>query len=348
MLEFKGVTKQYLYGTKVLGSLDMTINDNEVVAILGDEGSGKTTFIKVASAVESYDGNILLDGKEVDTRTDDTMVVFDDLALFEGKSVLYNLTYPLAIRKYDPVEINRRVDEAAEKLDIRALLNLKVKKLSLFEKKKVALARLYLRDVKVVYIDDITSGLSKEDEKKLWDIATSILKYLTNKGTTIIFSTSSKEEAISISDSIVVMHYGEIKQIGTLDEIINNPSSIWAAEAIDENYHFEKGKLLEDDGLKLVLGDVVLDLAPIKDKIVKEFVGKDVYAGWREEDYDDNKLREDDVIKSIRKEDYYLLYTKDCVVKSKENKRIVSTLPKVEKVTLFDFLSEMSIMKWLF
>ena len=347
MITLNGVTKQYLYGAQVLGALDMEIKDGEIIAVLGDERSGKTTFIKVVSAVEDCDGEILLDGKPMTQKTDDTIVVFDDLALFAGKTFKYNLAFPLAIRGYDKQEIESRVTTAAERLGIVACLNDKVRKASLIDKKRLAIARLLIRDAKAVFVDDITQGLSAEESKIILGELQPILVDFARKGASVVYSTASREEAMSIADRIVVLHYGEVKQIGTCDEIYAHPENVWAGEAVDEFFAFEEATLERVDGkLKLVFGDCVLDAGRFDGKLISDYDGKAVYVGWHGEDYAENGEREEQVEYAFRQSDKVVNVTasgKKVVGKQKLDK--VCTLPNVEKVFLFDKENENSIEK---
>lgn len=345
MLEFKGVTKQYLYGAKVLGALDMKINDGEIIAVLGDTGSGKTTFIKTASAVTDYEGEILLDGRKVETKTDETIVVFDDLALFKNRTVYYNLSYPLKIRGISDSEADKRIKAACEKTGILAILYSPLKKLSVIDKKRVALTRMFLRDVKVIYIDNITEGLSYDEHIELFSEFSSYVLEKSKAGVTVIYTTSDYKQAIALSDRIIVMHYGEIKQIGRYDELYSSPSSIWAAEAVDPEYNFEKVLVKDDNGIVLVFGDYRVKGECLREKFDESFIGKELYAGWHSTDFDPESERKEQVIMAVRKKHSYLLTAGDKKIRTEEKKETVSTLPKAEKVILYDFYSENSIMK---
>ncbi|MCQ2409571.1 MAG: ATP-binding cassette domain-containing protein [Clostridia bacterium] len=345
MLEFKGVTKQYLYGAKVLGALDLEIKDGEIIAVVGDEGSGKTTFIKTASAVTDYEGEILLDGKKVESKTDDTMVVFDDLALFKNRSVYFNLAYPLRIRGIQEAEIDKRIKEACEKTGITAVLYSKVKGLSFADKKRVALTRLFLRSVKVIYVDNITSGLTYDEHNEIFSEFSEYVLEKAKEGTIVIYTSTDYKEAIALSDRIIAMHYGEIKQIGTYDELYSCPESIWAAESVDPEYNFEKVQLKDEGGLKLFFGEYEADAECLSGKFDESFIGKEIYAGWHSTDFDPDSARKEPVTKAIRKKHSYLLYAGDKKIRNEIKTETVSTLPEIKKVILYDFLSENSIMK---
>lgn len=165
MIKLDGVSKQYIYGARVFAPVDMTINDGEIVALLGDELSGKTTFLKVVAGVTDSEGKVLFDGEPLAKKPDDVIMIFDDLALFANRSCYYNLAYPLKIRGANKDEIDKRVKAAAEKVGITASLYFKARKLDSIDKKRLAIARLFLRDFKVALVDDITRGLKKEECK---------------------------------------------------------------------------------------------------------------------------------------------------------------------------------------
>lgn len=347
MITLEGVSKQYLYGARVLGSLDMTINDGQIVALLGDELSGKTTFLKVVASVTDCEGKVLFDGQPLAKKPDDVIMVFDDLAMFENRSCYYNLAYPLIIRGYDKNEIKRIVGDCAEKAGVVAILRDKVRKTSLIDKKRLAVARLFSRPSKVVLVDDITRGLDKEEAKKLWSEVAPVLQNMAKEGRIVVFATRDKDEATSIADTIVVMHYGEVKQIGTLEKILENPSNIWAAQAFDEDYRFEKARLDVKDGklAATTLDGYDIDLGHLEGKIVEEYVGKDVFVGWASNCYDVDGDRKESVQSFMRTQNGYELHVQSGVVRCDKKLDEVGTLPLKNVAKVFDFASENSIIK---
>lgn len=378
MLELKGVTKQYLYGARVLSAIDTVIRNGEIVAVLGGDGSGKTTFIKTVSGVTESDGTVLLDSKPIRVKTDDVIVMFDDGALFSRKTVYKNLAYPLKIRKIETAEIDSRVKAAAELTGIYPVLYSPVFKLSAVDKKRVSAARLFLRGAKVLMLDQPTAHLEREDAENWWRELALLLIKEKEKGKTVIFTTANADEAVSISDRIIVLHAGEVKQIGTADEISKTPQSVWAAEALDKNYNVEKVLLCEADG-KLTLefeGKYVLSAEAFRGKIVDGYVGKNVLAGWHGNaflnengiecafpevktpvsDTEDNKnevdgatdranLRKEKVVYSLKEIGGYVMYTESGkkLLSDKLFNQVV-TLPDVDNVCLFDAENENSIM----
>lgn len=347
MLELKGVAKQYLYGVRVLGSTDMTIKDGEIIALLGDEQSGKTTLLKVLAGVTDFEGQVLFDGEKLDKKPDDVIMVFDDLAIFERRSCYYNLAYPLKIRGLDKQDIDSKVKWCADKLGITCILYERVRKQSLIDKKRLAIARLFLRDSKVVLVDDITRGLSKDEAITLWREVAPMLKELARSGKIVIFATRDRDEAVSIADRLVVLHYREIKQIGTYSDIKNTPSNVWAAEALDEHYAFERALLEKCDG-KLLLnfdGGYIVDISHLDGKVVESYIGKEVLVGWWSNAYDVDSQRQAKVENAYFCGDKWLNLAMDAKIYADKAYESIGTLPLANAVCLYDVTNENSIIK---
>lgn len=355
MIELEGVTKQYLYGARILGSTEMCVDDGEIVALLGDNGSGKTTLLKVIAGVTDCDGKVLIDGNSVAKRPDDVVMVFDDLAVFENRSFYYNLAYPLMIRGYDKADIDKKVKECAERLGIVACLYERVRKMPLIDVKRLAVARLFLRKYRALLVDDITDGLSREEAEELWGEVMPILLEIAKSGVSVIYSTKSLKEALSISDRIAVLHCGELKQLDSAKRIYDAPSNIWAAQATDTHYYFERARLEAENGkLTVVLGvktpnkpsdEYRLDGSAFIGKIAYGYENKQIYVGWHACDFADDGERLEDVAYAVFEDGRYILHTvSDICVESAVKKSRVCTLPKIEKVMLFDFENENSIL----
>ncbi len=354
MIELRGVTKQYLYGARVLGALDMRVGDGEIVALLGGEGSGKTTLLNVIANVTDCEGEALIDGEPLGRKPDDVIVVFDDLAVFRNRNFLYNLAYPLKIRGVDKAERKRRAQAAAARMGITAWLRTKVKNAPLIYAKRLGIARLFLRECRVILIDDITRGLSAAEAKELWGEVAPILLEKARDGASVIYATTDFAEATSVSDRIAVMHSGELKQLADVDEIYNNPSNIWAAQALDTYYHFERARLEDKDGtLQIVLGvetpaseanEYSISAQHLRGKIVGDYIGKTVYAGWRSCDFAKDGERKENAEYALRDKESYLIRTESGLwVRSEEKKGCVCTLPVAEKIRIYDFENENSL-----
>ena len=347
MIKLDGVSKQYLYGARVLFGMDLTVADGEIVSVLGDEQSGKTTLLKVIAGVTDCEGQVLIDGSPIAKKPDDVIMVFDDLAIFDNRSCYYNLAYPLKIRGLGKDAIDEKVKECAMRVGITASLYERAGKMSLIDKKRLALARLFLRDCKVILVDDITRGLDKDEAKTLWREVEPILVQKAAEGKSVIFATRDKDEALSVADRIVVMHYREVKQIGKYCDIMRNPSNVWAAQAFDEDYHFEKATLEEVDG-ELVCNTLdghKIDVSHLCGKVAPEYIGKTVLAGWQSDCFDVDGGRKVKADYSIATTQGYALMAGEQRIFSKQNLQQVGTLPLANAARLFDETNENSIVK---
>lgn len=347
MIKLDGVSKQYLYGARVLFGVDLEVKDGEIVSVLGDEQSGKTTLLKVVAGVTDCEGQVLIDGSPIAKKPDDVIMVFDDLAIFDNRSCYYNLAYPLKIRGLDKAAIDVKVKECAKIAGITAILYERAGKASLIDRKRLALARLFLRDCKAVLVDDIARGLDKEEAATLWSEVAPVLVEKAREGKSVIFATRDKDEALSIADRIVVLHYREVKQIGTYEDVMQNPSNVWAAQAFDEDYHFEKATLDVKNGALVckTCDGYKIDVSHLCGKVAPEYIGKTVLAGWRSDCYDVDGERKIAVDYALKRQDGYILVCGDARVKSKEKSNEVGTLPLANATRLFDDTNENSIVK---
>ena len=305
MLKLEGVVKQYSYGNRLFGAVDMTLEKGEILAVLGLEGSGKTTFLKTVAGIDEYEGKITLDGNEIKGRTDDVIMVFDDGALFPSKTVFDNLAYPLKIRGVHKVEIAEKVMKVADKFGLFAILKTRAKCLTLAEKRRVSLARILMREAKLILIDDFLSDLPTSEADALFDEVTRVLFDLAKEnGTTVIFATDNPRYAFAFGDKTMVLVGGEIKQIGTHKDMWQTPTTVWSAKAVDPCFNTIKGTLsfendrltfvssplnqtfsLDEDG-KVVWQDadlyktISIDVTEMKDDILPDFIGKEILLGW--------------------------------------------------------------------
>ena len=379
MLKLEGVAKQYSYGKRLFGAVDMSLNDGDVLSILGLEGSGKTTFLKIIAGLEEFEGKITLDGKEIKVRTDDVIMVFDDGALFANKTVFDNLAYPLKIRGLHKVEIAEKVMQVADKFGLFATLKTRAKKLTLLEKRKVSLARILMREARLILIDDYLRDLPTAEADLLFEEVSRILFDLTqNDGTTVIFATDNPKYAFGFGDKTMVLVDGCIKQIGTHQYIHDEPTTVWSAKAVDECFNIAKGVLSYENGRLTFVSTPLnqtfslgennkvqwqdadlykpfdLDLTSRMDEIIEDFIGSEIIIGWHGTDFE---LRENGIPlhvtfkKNIENKialygDYDYEEIKVVLDDTAENRKIreIAILPKVEKLHFFT-LQEDSIMK---
>ena len=216
----------------------------------------------------------------------------------------------------------------------------------LIDVKRLAIARLLLRDAKNILIDDVTSGLSSAEAGELWTWLAPILLEKARKGATVIYSTSNAEEALLIADRIAVMSGGELKQLDTPKNIYDKPASVWAAQALDRNFHFESATLSKDgDNLMLTGDEFRLDASHIKNSVPASYIGLPILVGWHGTDYAEDDERCEDVAYVVREGDKYVHHTaSDARVVLGTKRDRVCTSPKPEKIMLFDAKSENSIL----
>ncbi|MDD7398705.1 MAG: ATP-binding cassette domain-containing protein [Firmicutes bacterium] len=338
-------SKTYSYGKSVFCGLQFHLADGEIMSLLGGVGAGKTTLLKCVAGVTDFDGKIEFDGKPLKTKQDDVMMLFDDGALFENYTVFDNLAYPLKIRKVDKKEIAKKVIEVANVFHLHSILNYKIKRLTLEERKLVTLSRTLMRSASVLLIDDLLGGLPKGTRETLWK---ELAVYLKNSKKTIIYSTTDRNEALSIADKVMIMNEYGIKQIGRADEIYSKPQSYWALEAVDESAFCIKGKLCESDGkLTLDFLGMPLDVSCLKKRLLTEsYIGAEVLIGMHAEDVykSESGIKQKATI-SICVGKQFLTEFESGVKMLGDKCDEAEILPKVEKIMLFDAATENSILK---
>lgn len=343
------VTKEYLYGKTALTAASLDISDGEIVAVLGNDGSGKTTLLNVLAGIEKVTGGkVLHDENEPDIKSGDIIMLFHDGALFKKWTVFDNLAYSLKIRKLSKAEIASKIMHAAESLNMVSLLDLKPRELNLYDRKKVSLARIFLRDCKAILIDDLGKGLDSSERKTLF---CELKKCLLELKKTVVYTTTEPDEAAAISDRIVALHDGVIQQVGQAKDIYEKPNSVWAAELLDRNFSFSDAMLLEEGKtLTLSFEDKKLPLTIKKEQLLSQsFVGKIVLCGFHSEDLEENKdglnLKTESVL-GLLDGSFIVQFENGWRMKYlKKPPESVTVFPKANKVFLFDKASEVSILK---
>jgi sn-glycerol 3-phosphate transport system ATP-binding protein len=232
-LELRGVNKQYSGGFVAIPSLDLTIDNGELVVLVGPSGCGKSTLLRMIAGLESItDGEIFIDGKVVNTvepAERDIAMVFQNYALYPHMSVRKNLEYGLKNRKTDKDEIARRVAEAARILEIEPLLERKPRQLSGGQRQRVAMGRAIVRHPKVFLFDEPLSNL---DAKLRGQMRVEIRRLQRRLGTTSVYVTHDQLEAMTMADKLVVMNKGRIEQVGKPMELYSRPASTFVANFI--------------------------------------------------------------------------------------------------------------------
>ena len=232
ILSIDGLTKTFGPVTAV-DRVSLDIRRNEFFALLGPSGCGKTTLLRMLAGFEAPSGGrILLDGKDISGLPPERRplnLMFQSYALFPHMTVAKNLAYGLEMDRLPKAEIARRVEEIMAVTDLAGFADRKPDQLSGGQKQRVALARALVKRPKVLLLDEPLGAL----DKKLRERMQLELKRLQHDvGITFIIVTHDQEEALSISDRIVVMNAGKADQIGTPFEIYNRPTTRFVASFV--------------------------------------------------------------------------------------------------------------------
>ena len=214
----------------LLQSFNLDIADQEFIVLVGPSGCGKSTTLRMVAGLEEIsEGELYIDGKlmnDVAPKDRDIAMVFQNYALYPHMTVYENMAFSLKLRKESKDVIDRKVREAAEILDITQYLDRKPKTLSGGQRQRVAIGRAIVRNPKVFLMDEPLSNL---DAKLRNQMRAEIIKLRERINTTFIYVTHDQTEAMTLGDRIVIMRDGYIQQIGTPQEVFNNPSNLFVA-----------------------------------------------------------------------------------------------------------------------
>ncbi len=225
----KNVTKIY-DKKKVIDNIDLTINDKEFIVLVGASGCGKSTLLRMIAGLEEITaGEIFIGDKKVNDvqpKDRDIAFVFQSYALYPHMTVRENIAFGLKMRKVDKAEIEKKVEEAAQILNLGEYLDRKPKQLSGGQRQRVALGRAIVRNPKVFLMDEPLSNL---DAKLRVQMRSEIKKLHEKLQTTFIYVTHDQTEALTMGDRIVVLDKGVIQQVASPEEIYNNPANTFVA-----------------------------------------------------------------------------------------------------------------------
>jgi len=228
-IKLDSLTKSY-GAVQVLHHVEADIKDGEFIVIVGPSGCGKSTLLRMVAGLETVtSGDVSIGGKRVndlEPADRDIAMVFQNYALYPHMSVRDNMAYGLKIRKLPRDEINRRVEEAADILEIRPYLDRKPRQLSGGQRQRVAMGRAIVRDPQVFLFDEPLSNL---DAKLRVQMRLEIRKLQRRLGVTSIFVTHDQVEAMTLGDRLMVLNGGYVEQFGTPIELYERPASIFVA-----------------------------------------------------------------------------------------------------------------------
>ena len=270
-----------------LNNLDIKFEDKEFLVLVGPSGCGKTTALRCLAGLEEItEGEILIGDQVVNDiapKDRDIAMVFQSYALYPHMNVFDNMAFGLKLRKTPKEDIKKRVDIAAQILDIEHLLKRKPRELSGGQRQRVAVGRAIVREPKVFLFDEPLSNL---DAKLRVQTRTQISKLHNRLQTTFIYVTHDQTEAMTMASRIAVMNQGVLQQLDTPQKLYDEPANLFVAGFIGSPaMNFFPAKLRKNEkGLILDTEDFVVEVPENKTEKLMKLVDKDVIFGIRPED----------------------------------------------------------------
>lgn len=232
-ISFRHINKIYPNHTQAVFDFNLDIKEKEFIVFVGPSGCGKSTTLRMLAGLEEITyGDLFIDGKyanDLMPKERDVAMVFQNYALYPNMTVYDNMAFSLQARRYDKNEIDVRVREAAEILEIEDYLDEKPANLSGGQRQRVALGRAIVRNAKVFLMDEPLSNL---DAKLRVQMRSEIVKLHNRVGATTVYVTHDQTEAMTMASRIVVMRNGYVQQIGAPKEIYDNPDNVFVARFI--------------------------------------------------------------------------------------------------------------------
>lgn len=292
-LSLRHIYKVYDKNVTAVKDFNLEIADKEFVVFVGPSGCGKSTILRMIAGLEEITKGELYIGGElknnVSPKDRDIAMVFQNYALYPHMTVYENMAFGLKLRKIPKAEIEKKVNEAAQILDIEHLLDRKPKALSGGQRQRVAMGRAIVREPKVFLMDEPLSNL---DAKLRVQMRAEISKLYIKLQTTFVYVTHDQTEAMTLGTKIVVMNDGIIQQIDTPQNLYEHPKNLFVAGFIGSpQMNFIDTKIVKkDDKVVVILEDSSIALNTEDSAILQEkgYIGKDVIIGIRPENIDDD------------------------------------------------------------
>jgi multiple sugar transport system ATP-binding protein len=286
-ITIKDLNKVYKGDVWAVKDVNLVIKDNEFLVLVGPSGCGKSTTLRMIAGLEDISkGTIQIDERivnDVPAKDRDIAMVFQNYALYPHMTVFENMSFGLRLKRYPKPEIKRRVQEAAEILNIKHLLARRPKQLSGGERQRVAVGRAIVRKPKVFLFDEPLSNL---DAKMRVQMRTEIHKLRLRLQTTFVYVTHDQTEAMTLGDRIAVMKDGIVQQCADPMTIYDHPANKFVAGFIGSPpINFINGTLIRANGKYFFdEGRFKVKLVEHMHEALKPYEGKDVTFGIRAED----------------------------------------------------------------
>jgi multiple sugar transport system ATP-binding protein len=283
-----GVTKVFDDGYEAVKDLNLDIADGEFVILVGPSGCGKSTALRMIAGLEDISsGELKIDDEVMNDRSPkdrDIAMVFQNYALYPHMTVRENMGFALSLAGVDKAEIDRKVEEAAETLDLTKHLDRKPANLSGGQRQRVAMGRAIVRDPKVFLMDEPLSNL---DAKLRVQMRTEVARLQSQLGTTMVYVTHDQTEAMTLGDRVAVMRAGVLQQVGTPADLYDTPKNLFVAGFIGSPAMNFMPAELSDGKLKLPIGEVDAG------KLAGSHGDGQVVAGLRPENFEDASVAGD-------------------------------------------------------
>ena len=347
-VRLKKVEKQYPNGFKAVHGIDLDIKDGEFMVFVGPSGCAKSTTLRMIAGLEDITGGEVYIGdrlvNNVPPKDRGISMVFQNYALYPHMTVYENMSFGLKLKKTPKDEIDRRVREAAEKLEITELLDRKPKEMSGGQRQRVALGRAIVRNPDVFLFDEPLSNL---DAKLRVSMRLRITQLHKELKTTMIYVTHDQVEAMTMGDRITVMRSGRIMQVDTPLNLYHYPANKFVAGFIGSpTMNLVDGELKEENGkIYFSLDGTLIEILGKKANKLKSHVGKRVTFGIRpeniavtEKEDSISKKGKVSVVEQMGNEEYIYFSLGNYQLTCRMNVEGIDDLSnqKVEKVFRFD------------
>jgi len=286
-VSLKDVSKIYANGVKVVDRISLGVENKEFMVLVGPSGCGKSTTLRMIAGLEEIsEGNIFIGDKMVNNvpaKDRDIAMVFQNYALYPHMTVFENMAFGLKLRHYPKTEINQRVNETAEVLGLKHLLNRRPRELSGGERQRVAVGRAIVRKPLVFLFDEPLSNL---DAKLRVQMRTEIHKLHIRLQTTIIYVTHDQVEAMTMGDRIAVMQGGVLQQVADPINVYDKPKNKFVAGFIGSPpMNFMDGRIIKKEGrIYFDEGKIQVKLVEDMYKEIVPYIGREIILGIRSED----------------------------------------------------------------